>query len=123
MIGLTIAKLLKADTALMTLVPSTSIFPLVVNEDIPLPWIAYRIDSVEPEYTKDGWANDVDSFSIASFSNDYANLQLITKAVRKALEMKEDTGTGRITMTGYKEESDGLIFGTQLEFSVDITSY
>ena len=107
----------------MTLIPADNIFPLVVNENIPLPWIAYRTESVDPEYTKDGWANDADEFTIASFHNDYALLQTLTKQVRKALEMKKDGDSGFIKMTGYKEETDGTIFGTQLSFSVDINSY
>jgi hypothetical protein len=123
MIGLTIVKLLTDSDALMALVPSDNIFPLIVNESIPLPWIAYRVESIESEYSKDGWVDDITDFVIATFSNDYANLQLITKEVRKALEMQYDSGTKKIRMTGYREESDGTIIGTFLSFKIEVTSY
>jgi len=125
MIGLTIAKLLTEDTVLTALVPSANIFPLVVDEKTPVPYIAYKVDSIEPEYTKDGWADDLVKFSVVSISDDYAKVQNITKAVRDALEMNYDTGTKRIIVEGYSEiyneEYDKFV--TQLNFSIEVTSY
>jgi hypothetical protein len=103
MTGLTIAKLLKAHPGLVALVSAANIFPYVAKEDTPLPLIIYTIDSVAPDYTKDGWAEDNIGFSVISFSEDYASLQSIASEVRDALELQNDTNTKAIRMTGQQE--------------------
>ena len=123
MIGATIKSLLVANAGLTALVPEASIFPYVANEDTALPLIVYMIDSLEPEYEKDGWAGDICNFSVASFSEDYANLQLITKQVRLALDLKKATGILRITATGFNEAYNDGIFGNKLSFQVKVNSY
>jgi hypothetical protein len=126
MIGLTVAKLLKQDSVLMGLVPAGNIFPYVANENIPLPLIIYYVDDIIPTYTKDGWANDEGEFSVSSYSENYSNLQDISKEVRNALEMKSDSGTGRITMIGFQEgfSLTEMAFVTKLKFHIqNISSY
>ena len=125
MIGLTIAKLLKANTTLMGLVSTDNIFPYVANNDTPLPLIIYTVDTVASEYTKDGWADDVIDFSVVSFSEDYASLQSISAEVRAALELSNDTGTKRIILTGFQEgyNINENVFLNKLSFKVEVTSY
>jgi hypothetical protein len=103
MTGLTIAKLLKAHPGLVALVSAANIFPYVAQEETPLPLIIYTVDSVSPDYTKDGWAEDLVTFSVICLSDDYASLQSIAAEVRDALELQKDTNTKTIRMTGQVE--------------------
>ena len=124
-IGITIASLLKANASLLTLVNTNNIFPYVANENTTLPLIIYTVDSLEPEYDKDCWVGDICTFSVISFSEDYANLQLIATQVRAALDTKSTTGTNRITLTGQQEGyniTEG-VFLNKLTFEVSIVEY
>ena len=103
MTGLTIAKLLKAHPGLLALVSAANIFPYVAQEKTPLPFIIYTVDSVTPDYTKDGWAEDNVTFSVGCVSEDYATLQNIAAEIRDALELQSDTNTKKIRMTGQVE--------------------
>ena len=125
MIGLTIAKLLKEDAALMVLVPADNVYPYVANEDTPLPLIIYGIESLVPTYSKDGWVNDEINFTVAAYSENYNNLQSIIKEVRTALEMMSDSGTNKIRVSGMKEgySLTEQAFKTELTFRIFITSY
>jgi hypothetical protein len=122
MIGIEIATLLKANHALLALVDTDSIFPYVANEDTPLPLIIYTIDSLEPEYDKEDWDKDIYTFSVVSFSEDYATLQLIAAQVRIALELQHGTNTERILLTGQSEGYNITenVFLNKLSFSVII---
>ncbi len=124
-IGIFIAELLKANTALMLLVPETSIYPYVINENTPLPAIIYTVNSLDSEYNKDGWVADDCSFSVVSFSADYASLQNIVTQVREALELKKGTNTHRITLVGQSEGYNITenVFLNKLTFSVRIFDY
>jgi len=125
MIGITIANLLKANEDLLELVNSDNIYPYVANENTPLPLIIYTINDLDPEYDKDGWLHDDCDFSVISYSEDYANLQLITVQVRKALELKNISGTHRIILTGFAEGyniSEG-VFRNELTFKIRIFEY
>jgi len=123
MIGATIKSLLVANAGLTALVPEASIFPYVANPDTPDPKITYQIDSINPQYDKNGWAGDICNFSVASFSADYANLQLITKQVRLALDIKKSTGILRITATGFQEGLSEEGFFAKISFQVKVNSY
>lgn len=128
MIGKTIKSLLTGNAALVALV-ANKIYPYVMNESTALPAVIYTIESLSPEYTKGGWMNDDISFSVHSFSKDYAELQTVVAAVRTALELK-NTGYGtqlinRIYITGQNEGYDNSAdaYYNQLTFSVIINTY
>jgi hypothetical protein len=124
-IGITIKTLLDANAALLALVPSARIFPYIANEKTALPLIIYTVDSLDPSYDKDGWIQDNCNFSVVSFSEDYANLQLIVTQVREALELEKTSATRRIVLTGQQEGyniNEG-VFLNKLTFSVDIFDY
>jgi len=124
MIGILIADLLKANDDLIALVPEISIFPYVANENTPLPLIVYTIDSLNPEYNKDGWIGDICNFSVISISDNYANLQLIVKQIREALELKKGIYTRRIILTGLQEYNIAEnMFMNKLNLSVNIFDY
>jgi hypothetical protein len=124
MIGELIVDLLKDNGALLALVDADNIFPYVVNEKTKFPFIVYNIESLESDYTKDGWAGDLCSFSIISVSDDYANLQAIVAQVREAIELKNGTNTQRIILSGMLEgfNLDEEAFMNKLSFRVKITS-
>lgn len=129
MIGEVIYNLLSTDVALTALVPATKIFPYVLNESTVLPAIIYTIDTVSPEYTKDGWAQDDTTFSVTSLSKDYNNLQEIVTAVRRALEMERGI-VAAITIQhihlsgmteGYSINED--VFANRMSFNVNVIKY
>jgi hypothetical protein len=124
-IGISIKALLDANASLLALVPSTRIFPYVANENTPLPLIIYTVNDLDPGYDKDGWVGDDCDFSVVSFSEDYATLQLIATQVRAALELQNTTKTQRIILTGQQEGyniNEG-VFLNRLNFSVRIFEY
>jgi hypothetical protein len=129
MIGKVVRSLLSGSGTLTALVPATKMFPYVMNEDTDLPAIVYTIDNIDPEYDKDGWTHDKCTFSVFSFSPDYAVLQDIVAAVRGALERQHGT-VGDITIgwiymrgqtEGYSPGDD--IFLNKLTFDVNIIDY
>ena len=129
MIGKAIVSLLNANEDLLALVPAANIYPYVINEDTSLPAIVYTIDSLAPEYTKDGWVGDECVFSIISFSDNFSSLQDISMEVRTALELESGTNGGitteRIYLTGQSEGYNITenVFLNRLTFSTIITGY
>jgi len=129
MIGKLIYSLLSDSAALTALVPTTKIFPYVLNENTDLPAIVYVIESIEPEYTKDGWALDSANFLVIAISTDYAGLQSIATEVRAALEMERGTVEGitiqHIHITNISEEynSEVDVFVNRMSFNVNVINY
>ena len=130
MIGKAIYNLLSTNATLIALVPATKIFPYVLNENTDLPAIIYTIDTLEPDYTKDGWVLDDITFSVTSLSNDYDTLQSIVAAVRDALEMISGTIVGTTIIQhihvsamieGYSITED--VFANKLSFNVNVINY
>lgn len=134
MTGQVIKKLLSESAELMELIPTDRIFPYVINEGTPLPAMVYTIDAINPEYSKDGWANDTVSFSLVIFSENYATLQQMITLSRLALDFKfgdigiteEDTiKIGHIYFNG---QSEGYslaedAFLSRLSFTVNTYNY
>jgi hypothetical protein len=129
MIGKVIKHLLDDSTALNILVPTANKFPYVINENTPLPALVYTVDSLEPQYDKDGWVYDACTFSVVTFSDNYALLQSVVLEVRKALELMSGTNEGITTnniyldgqFEGYNITED--VFMNKLTFTVEITDY
>jgi hypothetical protein len=125
MIGIAITNLLKASADLMALISESKIFPYAADVDTDLPLIIYTIDSVDPEYSKDGWEDDLIAFSVKTYSVDYATLQSIVKKVRDALELKMITGSKRIILTGMAEgfNLSENVFVNKLAFKIEVCDY
>jgi hypothetical protein len=127
MIGKVIVNLLTANAGLLVLVPETSIYPHVIDEDTPLPSIVYRPEPSASSYTKDGWVGDDMPFSVAVFSRDYADAQDIAAEIRSALELEEGTYEGitirKIYLDRITEGSDGEVFGIVLTFKTVIIGF
>ena len=129
MIGKVITKLLTDNTDLTDLVPAKRIFPYIINEDTPLPAIVYRVQSLVPEYTKDGWVKDDCVFVVESFDDSYNRLMEISYQVREALEMKKGTEKetlfGRVTCTDQEEGYfiNENVYMNRLLFRCDIMGY
>jgi hypothetical protein len=126
MIGKVIRSLLDDSAGLVALVPVASMYPYVMNENTALPAIVYTIDNLDVDYDKDGQVQDKYSFSVVSFSGDYASLQTITALVRAALELKRGTVEGTtiqpIYLRGMQEGYDlaSNIFMNRLTFDVNV---
>jgi hypothetical protein len=123
-IGTIIVDFLTANDSLLVLVPEANIYPVVANEDTPLPFIVYHYSVVNVEYEKDGWADDECNFSVSAVSGDYANLQDIVGQIRASLELQRTADTRRIQLTGIDEPAwiDNM-YGQRLNFSVVIDNY
>lgn len=130
MIGKVISSLLNADVGLTSIV-GTKIFPVVISGDNPLPTVVYTVDSITPEYTKSGWADDDCIFLLKCYAYDYASVQSLALAVRKALELKSGTYSGititKIYMSDQQEQAmtdNGAdAFQIELFFNTKIISY
>lgn len=129
MIGKAIASLLTSYAPLTGLVSAADIYPYVINENTDLPAIIYTIDSVVPEYDKDGWVGDDVTFSVTTFDDDYAVLQSIVSQVRNALEWKrgvtEGITLGLIRQAGFLEgyNINENVYVNRLTFNVYVTGY
>lgn len=129
MIGKVITKLLTDNTDLTDLVAADKIYPYIINEDTPLPAIVYRVQSMTPEYTKDGWVKDDCVFIVESFDDNYNHLMEIAYQVRDALELKrgteKETMFGRIVCTDQEEGYfiNENVYMNRLLFRVDIMGY
>jgi hypothetical protein len=129
MIGKTINSILTSNAPLLALVPATKMFPYVMNENTTVPALVYTIDSVLPSYNKGGWANDVITFSIHSFTKDYSVLQSIVSAIRTAFELnKAGSGTQSINFIYLDSFEEGYdqsagVFYNKLSFIVTINTY
>jgi len=118
--GELIVELLQANSDLTDLVDPDNIFPYIANENTNLPLIVYTIDSINPEYTKDGLVGDMVKFSISSFTDNYSDLQNIVSAVRDSLELEHGEDTQRIIVTGQSEGYLDGVFGNKLSFEIFI---
>lgn len=134
MTGQVIKKLLSESAELMELIPIDRIFPYVINEGTPLPAMVYTIDTINPEYTKDGWANDTISFSLIIFSENYATLQQMITLSRLALDFKfgdigiTEEDTIKIGHIYFNSQSEGYslaedAFLSRLSFTVNTYNY
>lgn len=129
MIGKAIASILTSHASLTALVSANDMYPYVINENTDLPAIIYTIDSVVPEYDKDGWVGDDVTFSVTTFDDDYAVLQSIASQVRNALEWEtglvEGITLGRIRQAGFLEgyNINENVYVNKLTFNVYVTGY
>jgi hypothetical protein len=129
MIGKTIKSILTSNVPLMALVPATKVFPYMANENTAMPAIVYTVDTINPQYTKAGWASDDVTFSVYSSAVDYASLQTIVSAIRTAMEMNNaGAGTqniGMIMLDSFEEDAlpDWLGFYNKLTFKTTVKKY
>lgn len=62
------------------------IYPLVAEEETTFPFIIFRRNSIQTEYTKDGRVNDTVEISITAVANDYITTVNILERVRELIE-------------------------------------
>ncbi len=128
MIGREILELLTDNEDLTDLVAEEKMFPYVIEKDTALPAIVYTIESLTPQYTKDGWIKDDCVFTVVAFHGDYEDLQEIAYQIRQSCELKyivAENTMRQIRMTGMDEGFDinENIFVTRLSFSAEIINY
>jgi hypothetical protein len=128
MIGKLINKLLTDDAALVALVQN-KIFPLVMSLETLRPSVVYVVESITPQYSKDGWAGDDCTFRVTSYADSYSQAIEVAQAVREALELVSGTHLSidveNIYMTGREEfyQFDADVYIIRLNFTTKINSY
>jgi len=128
MIGKLIHTILTGDTDVVTLV-GNKIFPLVMSLETSRPSIVYVVESVTPEYTKDGWCGDACVFRVTSYADSYSQAIEVAQAARIALELvsgiHSDIDVDNIYMRGREEfyQFDADVYIIRLTFETKINSY
>lgn len=85
MIGIAIYSLLSNSVGLTDLVDS-KIYPYAIDEEVLLPAVVYRINSIVPQYNKDEAFQDVSTVELVCFSDNYKQCLLISNQARLSLE-------------------------------------
>lgn len=62
------------------------IFPLVAEEGTDYPYLIMKLESILPQYTKDGRIYDVITVSVTVYAKDYKTVTQIQEIVRNLLE-------------------------------------
>jgi hypothetical protein len=98
--------LLSNNQAIVNIV-GAELFPIVAAEDTQAPFIIYKRESLDPEYTKDGHSKDDVIVSVSAITADYdEGIDLIEK-VRTAIELKSgviaEINIKSIRVTGAQE--------------------
>ena len=62
------------------------IFPLVAEEGTDYPYLIMKLESILPEYTKDGRTYDTITVSVTVYAKDYKTVTQIQESVRTILE-------------------------------------
>jgi hypothetical protein len=92
-IGKAIYSLLSSDDELTNKVHN-KIFPLIANINTTFPFIVYKRDSIEPQYTKDYLTGETITMEIVIASNDYVESIEIADKVRSILDNYRGTVEG-----------------------------
>jgi hypothetical protein len=93
------------------------------------PSVVYVVESITPQYTKDGWAGDDCTFRVTSYADSYSQAIEVAQAVREALELVSGTHLSidveNIYMTGREEfyQFDADVYIIRLNFTTKINSY
>lgn len=123
MIGKVINKLLKDSSELSALV-GTKIFPYAIDEEMSVPAVIYRVRNTVPNYSKDGFMNEISNVEVLSYSNKYMNCLDISSAVRSAIELKNGVIEGisvvYIRISSIEEDFDleqGIYF-SKINFTI-----
>ena len=86
-IGRAVAALLTAHSGLRAAIGS-KVFPIVSKEGTSYPFVVYRRNSIEVQYTKDGKAGETVNVDIVIAAGSYAESIAIADMVREAIEGK-----------------------------------
>lgn len=62
------------------------IFPLVAEEGTDYPYLIMKLESILPQYTKDGRTYDVITVSVTVYAKDYKTVTQIQEIIRNILE-------------------------------------
>lgn len=86
-IGRAVAALLAAHSGLRAAIGS-KVFPIVSKEGTSYPFVVYRRNGIEVQYTKDGKAGETVNVDIVIAAGSYAESIAIADMVREAIEGK-----------------------------------
>ena len=105
---------------------STRISPHWVQENSPLPYVAYQMISSVPITVKDGDSfQDKELWQISSFDKDYDNAKDIAANIRADLEGYSGTAASvvvkEVVYRGSAEYSEGKVFQIDVDFEINRT--
>ena len=99
---------------------SNKIYPLVAEESTTFPFVIFRKNNVNTEYSKDGSVRDSVSFSVTAIAVDYITTIDIAERVRELLENKRNNYFNRITLESVTEDYMDNAYVQELTFTAKI---
>lgn len=96
------------------------IYPLVAEESTSFPFVIFRKNNVNTEYSKDGSVRDSVSFSVTAIAVDYITTVDIAERVRELLECKRNDYFSRITLDSVTEDYVDSAYIQELTFTAKI---
>ena len=96
------------------------IYPLVAEESTTFPFVIFKKNNVNTEYSKDGSVRDSVSFSVTAIAVDYITTVDIAERVRELLECKRSDYFSKITLEGVIEDYVDNAYVQELTFTAKI---
>ena len=97
---------------------NNKIYPLVAEESTTFPFIIYRKNNIQTEYTKDGRVFDVADISITVVANDYITTVNVSERIRELIEWNKEFTDAR--MISNTDEYIDNAYVQELTFSIKI---
>lgn len=119
-IGKYLRKSMVESEELTDIVSPDCIFPLIANEDTPLPYIIYSRENISSEYTKDFLVSEEVGVSIDIFSKDYTESCEIASIVRNIFELHREPeyGVRDCRLSAVYEEVYSDAYSQTLKFNI-----
>ena len=99
---------------------SNKIYPLLADEATTFPFIIFRRNSIDTEYTKDGRVYDVCSVSIAVASTTYEQNIRISERVRELIELRRSEHINYSILSSVNEDYLEDTYITELVFRITL---
>jgi len=99
---------------------SNKIYPLVAEESTTFPFIIFRKNNIQTEYTKDGRTFDIVDFSVTVVANDYITTVDVCERVRELIELYRNDYFKQIHLTNVTEDYIDNAYIQELQFTAKI---
>lgn len=99
---------------------SNKIYPLVAEESTTFPFIIFRKNNIQTEYTKDGRTFDIVDFSVTVVANDYITTVDVSERVRELIELYRNDYFKQIHLTNVTEDYIDNAYIQELQFTAKI---
>ena len=94
------------------------IFPMIAEESTTFPFIIYRKNTIQTEYTKDGRVFDIADISITVVANDYITTVNVAERIRELIEWNKEFADAR--MISNTDEYIDNAYVQEITFSIKI---